>query len=473
MTQPERESILRELHRSLDERWRPEDVAQKIVALLDLTRPERETLEKAAQAGRENFFFTMSRDFQRPCDMSRQLKVAEELFGRKVHFAADDVERIEEWIKDAEQVIGKTFDHNDFKRDRLPKAERKKAGIDISRRQYNKRFRLAVRLERKVGKLRREQFKRALTLASKNRLAANIRWEDFSADPTTAGFIAYYVARCNLRSLFTNTSQARPYDEICDVLMRKCDRQGEATNWWAIAHVLPNTEVLRHLDDEQKGVLLADYFNLMGEAAAFLKELWEGNDLREDMVVRRGNDSTTWNVAAGAWNKLRDGWFWLVYDLGLVEAVEQMCPGKVLRLMAADVAWWHRQSGGDLHQDTSVWKELPRPWDVLSGDVACPKSLVEGVCVRHGLDPVKSGWSAPKPGRTIERFTPTPELVHGVVVASPLLAAVLRKAGVFSGKSVTRDIPAATVDEIRYRHRAQQEQRRKAIQRATDKPSAV
>src|SRR5262249_23563515 len=159
-----------------------------------------------------------------------------------------------------------------FKQDRLPKPERKKAGIDISRRQYNKRFRLAVRLERKVLNLRREQFKRALTLASKNRLAANIAWEAFAADPNTACFLGYYVARFNLRSLFTNTSQVRPYDEICEVLMQRCNCQPETTNWWAIAHVLPNDEVIGHLDDEQKGVLLAEYFNLMNEAATFLKE---------------------------------------------------------------------------------------------------------------------------------------------------------------------------------------------------------
>jgi hypothetical protein len=93
------------------------------------------------------------------------------------------------------------------------------------------------------------------------------------------------------------------------------------------------------------------------------------------------------------------------------------------------------------------------------------------VCAKHGLDPGKSGWSAPKPGRTIEPFSPTPELVHGVVVASPLLASVFRKAGVFSGKK--RDIPASTVDEIRQRHRTQQEQRKQEIERRTEKPSAV
>ena len=107
--------------------------------------------------------------------------------------------------------------------------------------------------------------------------------ENWTADSDAACFIAYYVARCNLRSLFTNTSQARPYDEICEALMQRCARHPQAANWWAIAHVLPTAEVLSHLDVEQKGVLLADYFNLMAEAARFLKELWESNELGEDM----------------------------------------------------------------------------------------------------------------------------------------------------------------------------------------------
>jgi hypothetical protein len=98
----------------------------------------------------------------------------------------------------------------------------------------------------------------------------------------------------------------------------------------------------------------------MVEAPAFLKEQWEANDIGEDMVVRRGNDPTTWNVTAGAWNRLRDGWFALLYDLRMVVAVERMCPGKMLRLMAADVAWRHRQSGGGLHQATAVGRGCGR-----------------------------------------------------------------------------------------------------------------
>src|SRR5436190_769157 len=70
-------------------------------------------------------------------------------------------------------------------------------------------------------------------------------------------------------------------------------------------------------------------------------------------------------------------------------------------------------------------------------------------------------------------YTPTPELVHGVVVASALLAAVFRKAGIFSGQEVKQAWPTSTVHEIRCRHWMQQEQRRKEAEKGKSKPSAV
>jgi hypothetical protein len=99
------------------------------------------------------------------------------------------------------------------------------------------------------------------------------------------------------------------------------------------------------------------------------------------------------------------------------------------------VAAWHRVIGGDLDPDTKVWAELPLPWEVLTGEAECPRDHVELVCVKHGVDPLKNGWAAPRPGRKVHSFRPTPELVHGVTVSSPELVGLLRKAGWFSGKS--------------------------------------
>jgi hypothetical protein len=202
--------------------------------------------------------------------------------------------------------------------------------------------------------------------------------------------------------------------------------------------------VLGHISEEEKGCLLGMWYDVLFRIARLLHRTWERSNInRRSMVVRKGNDSSTWNVTAGAWNRAREGWIAVVYALGIDEILERQCPGKVLRLMAADVAWWHTNSGGDLDPDTKVWAELPLPWEVLSGEADCPRSLVEEICRKHEVDPVKKGWAAPRPGRSVQAFRPTPELVHGVEVSSPELAGLLRRAGWFSarpGRAVAKDV---------------------------------
>ncbi len=113
---------------------------------------------------------------------------------------------------------------------------------------------------------------------------------------------------------------------------------------------------------------------------------------------------------------------------------DAMWIGKAMRLMAADVAAWHRVTGGGLDPGTLVWADLPRPWEVLTGDARCSRADVAAACAKYGLDPVKSGWIAPRPPRKAVPFRPTPELIHGVTVGSPYLATALKKAGWYSGK---------------------------------------
>ena len=120
--------------------------------------------------------------------------------------------------------------------------------------------------------------------------------------------------------------------------------------------------------------------------------------------------------------------------MGMGTVVDRFLPGKVLRLMAGDVAWNHRVVGGGLHPDTRVWAELPFPWDVMRGRASCDRASIEAACRRHGLDPVRTGWTAPLVSTRAVPYKATPELVHGVAVASPEIAAVLRRAGWCSGK---------------------------------------
>jgi hypothetical protein len=113
--------------------------------------------------------------------------------------------------------------------------------------------------------------------------------------------------------------------------------------------------------------------------------------------------------------------------------LEEMCFGKVLRLMAADVVAWHRSAGQGLDPNTQIWAALPLPWEVFAGTATCTRAQVATACQRANLDPEKSSWLAPRP-HSVVTFRPTPELVHGVSVANPYLAAVLKRHRYFSGK---------------------------------------
>ena len=291
-------------------------------------------------------------------------------------------------------------------------------------------------MERKLVTLAREIRKREFTLVSKSRLATRLLWQVFAADSDSACFVAYLTAaRANLRSVFTSGPQERAYDEIADMLLERC-RCSPSTNWWAVAHIHPEPEVLARLSDRQKGVLLATWYGLLSQIAALLREVWEKSRFdRATMIVRKGDDSTTWNATAGAWNKARAAWVALLYALDMGELLDRMCLGKVLRLMAADVAAWHRASGGGLEPDTPVWAELAAPWQVLTAEASCTRAEVEVACRRNGVDPEKGGWTAPRPPGAVATFRPTPELVHGVEIGDPGLALVLRRFGFFSGKA--------------------------------------
>ncbi|MFH9354590.1 hypothetical protein [Kitasatospora sp. NPDC017646] len=447
MPSPAVEQLLSELHASLKLRKRPEDVAQLIQDLYaaqgtHLDPATEAALTKATEHSLRRLwhgYTSMLEGFARPVGAQRQLARAARLFTSVPDLpdgAGDDPEQIEAVIRRAGEEIRRAYGHNDFGRDRLDRAERAEAGLgEISKRQYNKRFRLLCRMEAKMSRLIHEQRRREVTITGKGALAHTLPYELFAADPDTAAFVAYVTARSYMRSIFTNGKQRQVYDEVADALFRRLQAHPEQTRWYAIAHVHPTAEVLERLSDEDLTQLLAHWTRFLREVAELLEDAWGRCPLERDtMIVRRGNDSSTWNQAAQAWNTARAHWLALLTELGRVEVLDRICPGKVPRLMAADVAYWHRMSGGGLHPDTYVWAELPLPWEVLRGEKECPRSLVEAACARHGVDPVAGAWTAPRPAAKAVAFRRTPELVHGVAVADPLMASALRSAGIFSGK---------------------------------------
>lgn len=270
---------VQELFASLDRRYRPEDIAELIEGRIGhaMNAEEIGVLKKASRhALRVSMgFSSMSQDFARPIGMERQLKVSAYLFPTvKVPQTHDDPLSVKNYLLEIEPSIGKQLGRSDFKKDRLNEEQRRERGMDISKRQYNKRFRLAARMEAKVARLEREWQKRGFTLVSKSRLASRLTWDEFSSDLDSACFIAYYTSRCNLRSEFTINGQQRPYDEIADMLFARCAKS-PTVNWWAIAHVFPERQVLRYLNDEQKGRLLGKWFaRLIGWRSMEMRMRW-------------------------------------------------------------------------------------------------------------------------------------------------------------------------------------------------------
>jgi hypothetical protein len=148
-------------------------------------------------------------------------------------------------------------------------------------------------MERKARKMAREWTKAELLQVAKSRLACRLTVADLNGDLDTAAFVAYLTATLNRRSVFTAGPQERAYDEIADMLLARVKRS-PAASWWAVAHVLPDADVVARLDDEDKGQLLGLWHAALVAAAGILREVDAACPInRQTMVVRRGNDSST------------------------------------------------------------------------------------------------------------------------------------------------------------------------------------
>lgn len=418
------------LHEALQARPRPEDVAQLVLEALvgKLSREEQAVLDVAARHSFKRMSYrysTMSADYAKPkTGLDRQAKVGALLFKQAPIANCFDPASVRAFVDEAYDLIGG--------RQRLNKPARRKIGIYSNARWYNKRVRLLKTIETKLEKLEWEQRKYVFTRIGKGGLGFDISLQDLSQDLDTACFAAYAAARMGVRSVFTNGKQQRFFDNICEMLLERCKRSPTA-RWDVIASIVPDAEVVSRLTDAQKGQLLGRWWEILSDMASMLKDCSEKEEFDLDnMVVKSGNDSSTWNQVAGGWNRAREHWISLVHALHADGLLEAVCPGKVMRLMAADVAYWHRATGGDVHPDTKVWAKLPRPWEVIAGTARCNRHDIEQACKSAKVDP--KTWVASRNGREAVAFAPTPELVHGVTVSSPALGAQLRKVGFFSGK---------------------------------------
>ncbi|MFD3592660.1 hypothetical protein ACFWU5_08010 [Nocardia sp. NPDC058640] len=435
----EPDDALAQLHATLDARLRPESVALLVWYVLknDLGLIDRRRLGSVARvAGRWNGLSSMADDFERPVGGARQVAATSRLFDIDAQIDPDVPESLVSFAQSVGAAIRFDPQRPDFRTGRLNRRDRASAGVDISKRQYNRRFRALQRVTAKADVLGAQQRKRHLTMLAKSGFAGELTLDRFRADPNAACFLAYYTAKRKLRREFTLSGRENPFDEIAELLFARC-RRDPGTDWWMIAQAYPTRDVLEHLTDEQRGELLGRWFAAMRSTAEVLESVWAASTFdRERMIVRSGNDSSTWNLLCGAYNAARAAWLSCLHATGATGLLEVACPGKAMMLIAGDLAAMHFRSGSGLHPDTQVWAALPLPWEVLAGRATCTAAEVIDVCEIAGVDPERSGWIGPKAAGDVGSFRPTPELVHGVSVADPIWAGMLRSAGVFSGKPI-------------------------------------
>jgi hypothetical protein len=443
-----------ELHATLDQRATPEQVAQVIRAgdVAGSWPPAvRTLLNRAAAAHAPWYVSSMPADFARADDCRVQLAAVGRMFGEDVsHVDPADRNAISVLIAELGSLLGGWHPGDDWKADRLSKEDRRTAPSSIvaqglvAKRQYNRHVRVLRHLWDKAMRMGGAQHQRELILIGRSGFASRITAERFRADPLTACFIAYFTARKNRRRLFTLAAKENPIDQLAQCLLALAVRQAH-TDWEMLAWVYPRPAVLARLAPGQLGALLGDWHAVMASTAVELKAAWPGDEQvnRATMAVRRGMDSSTWNTMAQAYNAARSAWLSCVAASGALPLIEPALPGKVMRLMAADLVYWHRSSGGDVDPNTSVWCRLPLPWQVLEGTHPCTAADVREACREAGLDAETSGWTAPLPDGAPAQFTPTPDLVHGIAVSDPAWAAVLRRGGAFSGKGIKNGYEAA------------------------------
>jgi hypothetical protein len=305
-------------------------------------------------------------------------------------------------------------------------------GLATSKKSFVKRLRFLASFEGKIARIENVLEIRHAQMQAKSRLAYKV--DVTKTDDLSLAYIAYVAARANRRSVFLLGSQSKAFDNIVDGLFGLL---GENSSWDQIALVSPVKSVFKRLDAETLGNLIGVFHREMVVAANGLARLYPELPtwMRKEMVMVQGVDSSTWNAYAGAFNTMRSAWIAATITAGLDNVFDAYLPGKAARLMAADLVWWGRNAGKELHEDTRMFNALPQPWEVVSGTVKLTRQgILAAAEAENVVDAVKSGWVSPRTELELEVATAEPATVHGVIVSNPDLALFLRKAGAFSSK---------------------------------------
>jgi hypothetical protein len=306
------------------------------------------------------------------------------------------------------------------------------AGDATSKKAFVKRLRFLQNFEEKADRVTDVLNLRHAQMQAKSRLAYAV--DVTKVDDLSLAFIAYLAARANRRSLFMLGGQSKAFDNISDGLKALLNKDSA---WEQIAYVLPTTQAFKQLDSETLGRLLGKFHTEMTVASNALGKMFPSlpQRMREEMVMVKGVDSSSWNAYAGALNTMRSAWISATLAAGLGTVFDSYLPGKSPRLIASDIAWWARSNGDDLHEDTRMFSKLPYPWEVISGSARLNREQILAVAASENLvDAEKSGWVGPRTDVKSEVAEAEPASLHGVILSDPALVARLRSVGAFSGK---------------------------------------
>lgn len=468
--------VMEQLYRSLDSRMTPEAVC-KLIAQAPGTPylpAQRRVLERAASA-RAATYSSMSEDFERPEPLEHKVRMLVTLLRKDISDEAIAQMAGDPWVLLGQLRMVAPFvgwhPGSDF-RSRLRRDQMAESAPGLSRRRYNRLVRHMLRTQAKAKDLQRQILLRQLVTVGRSGLAYTITPAEMRDDPTAACFVAYWCARRNQRRRFTLANRDNPFDTIAEMLLNACIQRGDRTNWWMIARAYPQPVIVARLTAQQQGELMGQWSGFMRLGAEMLRDLYEAWPTREiepvvademwkdrpglmpsaasrgartvkvvnlsRMTVKKGVDSSTWNTVAQAYNAARTGWINCLGAAGALDLLDVACPGKAMRLMAGDLVAMH---GGQIDPETQVWANLPLPWQVILEErTPSTAAEIEYECAKAGVDPHARGWTAPRQvGHAVAEWKPTPELVHGIEVADPLWAGLLRRAGVFSGKGLKAD----------------------------------
>lgn len=229
---------------------------------------------------------------------------------------------------------------------RLGRLDREVRGIKLSRRQYNRGWRVLTKVDARIGKLEVALRSRGLPLAGRAGLAADITADRFRRDPAAGALAAYLAARRRRR--FGGDS---PMDQIARLLL---GRLHDGSDWWLVARVHCSTQVAGRLSPAERAALLSRWSELTVAMAGALRHAWDPAVDRATMLAAPGAASSTWNIIAQAYNAARSGW------LGVVSTLDAPAPdrdpGKAALMTVEESPT----------TNLAAWTALPPPWEVLT-----------------------------------------------------------------------------------------------------------